>query len=172
MNSSSHPAGEESSEEDWTRHLSLGMATDNQFKFKFRIRDGQIYHHTLGQPDLGTSPADSRPGLDLKTSMTQEVRSPPALDSPGLDPKDLTLEINEAKEPRTSEARIIRGQKTKGTQARKGPRPNTSIEWARPHLYTLSYRGPNRGRGQRKRTWKKDSRDGPCSCSSNRPWTG
>ena len=76
--------------------------------------------------------------------MTQDIQSPQILDSPDqevqpfLDPKDLDLKVNEVKKPRVSKAKTIRGHKIKGTRARKGPRPSTHIEWARPHLYTTS----------------------------------
>ena len=68
--------------------------------------------------------------------MTSRGKASPNLDPPGPDSEDLTTTVNKSKRTKTSRTRNIRGQQNKGTQARKGPRPSSSIEWARPHLCT------------------------------------
>ena len=123
-----------SSVEKQTRQLSLGTAKNRTARLRFRIKDGQFYQHTEGQPSPGTSPAESNTGL--KAPMTSRGKTPPTLDPPGPDSEDLTTTVNKSKRTKTSRTRNIRGQQNKGTQARKGPRPSSSIEWARPHLYT------------------------------------
>ena len=120
--------------EKQTRQLSLGTAKNRTARLRFRIKDSQFYQHTEGQPAPGTSPAE--PNIGLKAPMTPRGKAPPTLDPPGPDSEDLTTTVNKSKRTKTSKTRNIRGQQNKGTQARKGPRPSSSIEWARPHLYT------------------------------------
>ena len=74
INSSSSPAsaGEGASVEDQTRQLSLGTAKARPARLRFRIKDGQLYHHTVGQPAPETSSAESKPSVELKAPMTQE----------------------------------------------------------------------------------------------------
>ena len=120
-----------SSVEEQTRQLSLQNRTA---KLRFKIKDGQFYQQTEGQPSTGMSPLKLNTGL--KVPMTSRVKDPPNLDLPGPDSEDLGTTVNKSKKTKTSKTKNIRGQRNKGTRARKGPRPGSSIEWAQPHLCT------------------------------------
>ena len=120
-----------SSVEEQTRQLSLQNRTA---KLRFKIKDGQFYQQTDGQPSTRTSPLKVNTGL--KVPMTSRGRAPPNLDLPGPDSEDLGTTANKSTKTKTSKTKNIRGQRKKGTRARKGPRPGSSIEWAQPHLCT------------------------------------
>ena len=124
-------AGGKSSVKEQTRQLS---PQNRMARLRFNIKDGQFYHQTDGQPFTRTSPLKVNTGL--KVPMTSRGRAPPTLDLSGPDPEDLGTTVNKSTKIKASKTQNIRGQRKKGTRARKGPRPGPSIERAQPHLCT------------------------------------
>ena len=123
--------GGKSPVEKQTRQPSLQNGTA---RFRFKIKDGQFYHQTDGQPPTRTSPLKVNTGL--KVPMTARGRALPTLDPSGPDPEDLGTTVNQSTRIKAPKTQNIRGQRQKGSRARKGPRPGSSIERAQPHLCT------------------------------------
>ena len=117
--------------EKQTRHLSR---QEGMTRFRFKIKDGQFYHQTDGQPPTGTSPLKVNTGL--RVPMTARGKAPLTLDPSGPDSEDLDTTVNQSTRTKAPKTQNIRGQRQRGSRARKGPRPGSSLERVQPHLYT------------------------------------
>ena len=117
--------------EKQTRHLSQQEGTT---RFRFKIKDGQFYHQTDGQPPAGTSLP--KVNIELRVPMTARGTAPLTLDPSGPDSEDLDTPVNQSTKTRAPKTQDVRGQRQKGPRARKGPRPGSSLGRVQPHLYT------------------------------------